>query len=85
MKWSQPSQDELEAAQELIDEFLGKELASIRDFVDGKVELKKDQLQNSLTLISGIIIGKGTLIEQVLTCVNLFEIAQVCLDLSKLE
>ena len=58
MKWSQPSQDELEAAQELIDEFLGKELASIRDFVDGKVELKKDQLQNSLTLISGIIIGK---------------------------
>ena len=58
MKWSQASQDELEAAQELIDEFLGKELASIRDFVDGKVELKKDQLQNSLTLISGIIIGK---------------------------
>ena len=58
VKWSQPSQDELEAAQELIDEFLGKELASIRDFVDGKVELKKDQLQNSLTLISGIIIGK---------------------------
>ena len=71
MKWSQPSQDELEAAQELIDEFLGKELASIRDFVDGKVELKKDQLQNSLTLISGIIIGKSTLIEQVLIGVNL--------------
>ena len=66
MKWSQPSQDELEAAQELIDEFLGKELASIRDFVDGKVELKKDQLQNSLTLISGIIIGKDTLNEEVL-------------------
>ena len=66
MKWSQPSQDELEAAQELIDEFLGKELASIRDFVDGKVELKKDQLQNSLTLISGIIIGKDTLKEEVL-------------------
>ena len=53
MKWSQPSQDELGAAQELIDEFLGSQLASIRDFVDGKVDLKKDQLQNRLTLISG--------------------------------
>ena len=60
MKWSQPSSEELEAAQELIDEFLGKELESIRDFVgDAKLEVKKEQLQNSLTLISGIIIGAG--------------------------
>ena len=49
----------MKAAQELIDEFLGRELVSIRDFVEGKEELKREQLQNSLSIICSIIIGAG--------------------------
>ena len=65
MKWSFPVPDELEAAQELIDEFLERELAGIRDFIstttggNGKEDFTKEQLQNRLTVICGIIVGAG--------------------------
>ena len=62
MKWSLPSQNELQAAQELIDEFLGIEIQNIQDLVAGKIELTKEQLQNSLSIICGIIIGAGNYI-----------------------
>lgn len=62
IKWSLPSSEELKAAQELIDEFLGRELTSIHDFIAGKVDLKREQLQNSLTIICGILVGAGNVL-----------------------
>ena len=62
MKWSLPTAEELQAAQDLIDEFLGKELNTIKDLVAGRIELTKEQLQYSLSSICGIIIGAGNYI-----------------------
>ena len=65
MKWSLPSKEELSAAQDLIDELLGKEIDTIKDLVSNKIELNKEQLQNSLSILCGIIIGAGNYIPKI--------------------
>ena len=44
-------------AQEVIDEFLGIEIDLLNSFTSGKIELNREQLQNSLNAINNIIIG----------------------------
>jgi len=57
-----PSDEEIVAAQKLLDEFLADELTTLNDFSDGKVPLNRDQLLNRLNVVSNILHGCGSLL-----------------------
>ena len=58
--WHIPSDEELSAAQKLIDEFLSDELTKLSEFARGKIILDRDQLLNRLNVVSNILFGCGT-------------------------
>ena len=55
-------------AQEVIDEFLGIEIDLLNSFTSGKIELNREQLQNSLNAINNIIIGMLKYISLMCAC-----------------
>ena len=54
-----PSPEETAASQKLVDTFLGNELDTLHKFSEGTLELSKENLKNSLSIISVIIQGAG--------------------------
>ncbi len=62
LTWHVPSDEEIVAAQKLLDEFLADELTTLNDFSDGKVPLNRDQLLNRLNVVSNILHGCGSLL-----------------------
>jgi hypothetical protein len=62
LTWHVPSDEEIGAAQKLLDEFLADELTTLNDFADGKVPLNRDQLLNRLNVVSNILYGCGSLL-----------------------
>ena len=62
MSWHSPSEEEVKIAQSWVDNFLGKELDTLKDFMEDKVDMTKEQLQNSLYIISMIIHGAGAML-----------------------
>ena len=42
-----------------LDEFLGRQVDTVRDFVSGAEDLNKEQLQNVLSIICNMVIGGG--------------------------
>ena len=65
LEWLEPQEKELQMAQELIDEFLATEIESLQSFIKGNLELKREQIQNSLDTIKNIIIGASHLLPNV--------------------
>jgi hypothetical protein len=57
-----PSDEEIGAAQKLLDEFLADELTTLSEFADGKISLNRDQLLNRLNVVSNILHGCGSLL-----------------------
>ena len=58
--WHIPGEEELSAAQKLIDEFLADELTQLTEFSRGKITLDRDQLLNRLNVVANILFGCGT-------------------------
>ena len=52
-------------AQEVIDEFLGKEIDCLNSFINGEIELQREQIQNKLNTIQYIINGSSTFLPSV--------------------
>ena len=57
-----PSEEEIGAAQKLLDEFLADEVSTLTAFADGKIPLNRDQLLNRLNVVSNILHGCGSLL-----------------------
>ena len=60
--WHIPTNEEISAAQKLVDEFLSDELETVSKFARGEIVLDRDQILNRLTVMSNIIYGCGSLL-----------------------
>ena len=52
-------------AQEVIDEFLGREIDCFNSFINGEIELQREQIQTKLNTIQYVINGSSTFLPSV--------------------
>ena len=52
-------------AQEVIDEFLGREIDCLNSFINGEIELQREQIQTKLNTIQYVINGSSTFLPSV--------------------
>ena len=58
-EWHMPSQEEIEGISSLLDEFLSPEIDKISAFVSGQMELSRDDLQNTLTIMESAFVASA--------------------------
>ena len=63
-QWHTPSPEEIEGLSSLLDEFLLPELDKLRAFVSGQLELSRDELQNTLTLVESAFLSSAFRFEE---------------------
>ena len=62
LQWHLPTEQEMTAAQALLDRFLGDELKELRAFADSQLVLSKEQLRTRLVVVNSIIMGCGSVL-----------------------
>lgn len=61
ISWHEPSEEEINFAFDILEQFLLPELQLLREFSDGQKDLSKDELLRSLTVIDDITVGASQL------------------------